>query len=293
MKPPPFEYRRVGSVDEAVALLAEEGDDAKILAGGQSLVPMLNLRLANPGVLVDVGGVPLRSFSVEGNFVDLDALVTHRVLEGDPVIAAELPLIALAAAQIGHAAIRNRGTIGGSLAHADPAAELAIAALALDAAVVVASVRDTRIIPIAEFFDGPFMASLESDEMVISVRIPRHTGRSVAFEEMAIRAGDFAVAAVAAVAKCDADGTLTDVRIALGGVAGTAIRAREAEALLNEARFDAGRLRQAALLAAAATSPSTDIHGTAEYRRGLVVPLVERAIRVVANGGVTASGARR
>lgn len=291
MKPPPFEYHRVDTVDETVALLADEGDDAKILAGGQSLVPMLNLRLANPGVLVDVGRVPLRSFSIDGGHVHVDALVTHRVLEGDPALAAELPLIALAAAQVGHAAIRNRGTIGGSLAHADPAAELAAAALALDAAVVVASTRGIRVTPVADFLHGPFTTSLESDEMVTGVQIPRHADRCVAFEEMAIRAGDFAVAAVAAAARRAADGTLSDVRIALGGVAGTAIRAREAEALLNQARFDPGRLRQAALMAAAATSPSTDIHGTAEYRRGLVVPLVERAVRAITNGGVTVSGA--
>ena len=285
MKPPPFVYRRVSSVDEAVALLANAGDDAKILAGGQSLVPMLNLRLANPGMLVDVDRAPLRSVEVVGDEVRLGALVTHRTLETDPTIASELPLLALAAAQIGHPAIRNRGTIGGSLAHADPAAELAMATLALGARVFVQSATGSRSIPIDEFLDGPFMTTLGADEMVTRVDIPRHGDCGVGFEEVAIRAGDFAVAAAATVVRRKADGGLADVRIALGGVAGTAIRATEAEELLEGVLLDDARLREAAVLASRGARPGTDVHGTADYRRSLVVTLVERSVRAAANGG--------
>jgi CO/xanthine dehydrogenase FAD-binding subunit len=293
LKPPPFAYRRVDSIEAAVALLADESNDAKVLAGGQSLVPMLNLRLANPGMLVDVGGLSLRSVEMVDGHVQLGALVTHRTLETDPTVAAELPLFALVAPQIGHVAIRNRGTVGGSLAHADPAAELAMAALALDASIVAQSSRGTRTIPIGEFLDGPFMTTLAPDEMVIRVDVPRHGDRSVGFNEVAIRAGDFAVVAAATVARRAPDGTLSDVRIALGGVSATAIRAPEAEAVLEGVQPDADRLRHAASLAAEAADPSSDVHGTAEYRRSLIVPVVERAFASAMNGGNSPNGGLR
>jgi CO/xanthine dehydrogenase FAD-binding subunit len=278
VKPAPFAYRRVDTVDEALSILADEGDEAKVLAGGQSLAPMLNLRLANPEMLVDVGRVPLRDIEVVGTQLRIGALVTHRTLEHDSTIAREAPLLAKAAALIGHPAIRNRGTIGGSLVHADPAAELGLTALAVGAAVVAQSTRGTRRIPMDAFLDGPFMSTLEPDEMVVAIEVPRHGDCTVAFEEVAVRSGDFAVAAVAVLVRLTAEGVMHDPSIAVGGVAGAPFRATEAEALLAGTRYHPREAREAGRLAARAARPTTDTHGTADYRRGLVTPLVERAL---------------
>jgi carbon-monoxide dehydrogenase medium subunit len=278
VKPAPFAYRRVDTVDEALSVLADEGDEAKVLAGGQSLAPMLNLRLANPAMLVDVGRVPLRDIEVIGTQLRIGALVTHRTLEHDSTIAREAPLLAKAAAFIGHPAIRNRGTIGGSLVHADPAAELGVAALAANASVVAQSTRGTRRIPMDAFLAGPFMSTLEADEMVVAIEIPRHGDCAVAFEEVAVRSGDFAVAAVAVLVRPTADGVMRDPSIAVGGAAPAPFRATEAETLLADTRYHPREAREAGRLAAGAARPSTDTHGTAEYRRGLVTPLVERAL---------------
>lgn len=285
MKPAPFAYRRVDTVEEAVGILADEGDEAKILAGGQSLAPMLNLRLANPEVLVDVGPVPLRQIDVIGPHVRIGALVTHKTLETDSTIASEAPLLAKAAPFIGHPAIRNRGTIGGSLVHADPAAELGIAALAMGANIIAQSVRGTRSIPTEGFLDGPFMTTLEPDEMVVAVEVPRHGDCAVAFEEVAVRSGDFAVAAVAVLVRPSADGVMSDPRIAVGGVAGAPFRATEAEVLLGSSGYERSEARTAGQLAASAARPTTDTHGSADYKRGLVTALVPRALdRALRNG---------
>jgi aerobic carbon-monoxide dehydrogenase medium subunit len=286
VKPQAFAYRRVSSIEEAVAVLAEEGDEAKLLAGGQSLAPMLNLRLANPAMLVDVGRIPLTAVEVMGDLVRVGAMVTHRMLEAHPTVAMELPLLRLAAGLIGHPAIRNRGTLGGSLAHADPAAELPVAALALGAKIVAQSARGIRTIPIEEFLDGPFMTALEADEMLTAVDFPRHGDCAVAFDEVAIRAGDFAVVAVATVFRRPTEGALTDVRVALGGVAGRAVRAREAEQRLEGHSPVAGRLREAGAAAASAITPGTDVHGSAAYRRGLVTALVGRAVSRAMDGAL-------
>jgi aerobic carbon-monoxide dehydrogenase medium subunit len=285
VKPPLFEYRHVDSVDEALSLLAQEKDQVKVLAGGQSLVPMMNLRLGNPEMLMDVGALPLRSVHVSDDKVRIGSLVTHRVLETNDTVAQELPLVTLAARHIGHVAIRNRGTIGGSIAHADPAAELIVAALALEGEVVVRSVRGTRVIRIENLLRGPFMTTLEADELITAIDLPRHGDCGAAFEEIAIRAGDFAVAACGAVCRMTEDGVLTMVRIALGGVSPTAIRVSGAEERLQGVAPSSADLHEAALSAAAAASPGTDVHASAEYRRGVVVALVERALQKAMNGG--------
>lgn len=200
MKPPPFDYRRPEDLAEALALLADDSVDVKVLAGGQSLVPMLNLRLARPEVLVDIGRLPLTGLECTQEYVSIGALVTHRRVETDPLIRTEAPLFAKAARHVGHLAIRERGTIGGSLAHADSAAEFALCAVATGATLVAASAEGQRTIPAEEFFLGPFSTALEPTEMLVEIRIPRAVAsRRQGFAELARRSGDFALAAAGVV----------------------------------------------------------------------------------------------
>ncbi|MFN8028280.1 MAG: FAD binding domain-containing protein [Acidimicrobiia bacterium] len=206
MKPAPFDYLLATSVEEAVAALAAD-DDAKVIAGGQSLTPLLSLRLARPSVLVDVGRLPLTGITVDGDVLELGALVRHRTLESDALVAAEAPLLAVAAPHIGHPAIRARGTLGGSLAPADPAAELPAVLVALDAVVVVQGPGGRREVRAAELFEGYFTTALAPDELVVAVRVPRATDADrFAFEEWAPRHGDFATAGIALAASVGASG---------------------------------------------------------------------------------------
>ncbi len=233
MKPPPFEYHAVGTTDEAVALLAEYGDEAKVLAGGQSLVPLLALRLARPAHLVDINGLTGLASLANGGGLTVGALVRQRVAERSSTVAAANPLVAGALALIGHAAIRNRGTIGGSIAHADPAAELPTVLLALDGEVEVMSLRGTRTVGASALFEGFLTTSLEADELVTAVRFPSWVeGAGWAFQEFSRRSGDFAIAGVAATVRLDANGIIAEARIALSGMGATPIRATKAEASL-------------------------------------------------------------
>lgn len=200
MKPPPFDYRRPQDLDEALALLADDSADVKVLAGGQSLVPMLNLRLARPDILVDIGRLPLTGLTSIDDHLCVGALVTHRRVETDPLVQAEAPLFAKAARHVGHLAIRERGTIGGSLAHADSAAEFALCAVATDATLVAASAEGRRAIPAEEFFLGPFSTVLEPAEVLVEIHIPGDVQtRPQGFAELARRSGDFALAAAGVV----------------------------------------------------------------------------------------------
>jgi carbon-monoxide dehydrogenase medium subunit len=279
VKPASFDYVRAASVGEAVEVLAADAD-AKVVAGGQSLTPLLALRLARPSVLVDMGRLPLAGVTVDGAALELGALVRHRVLETDPVVAREAPLLTLVAPHIGHVAIRNRGTIGGSVAHADPAAELPAALVALDAEVVVQGGDGVRPIRVAEMFAGYFSTTLAPDEVVTAVRVPRaRRNDRFAFEEWAPRHGDFATAGVAVAASFDDAGMCTRVRAAaLGvgavpyvlsatveavGVAGAtsatptlarAVAAAVRATVTNEADSDEDRAELAGLLAARAVA---------------------------------------
>ena len=218
MKAPPFEYVRAGSVGDAVEALAAD-PDARVLAGGQSLAPLLALRLARPSVLVDVGRVPLHDVTVDDAWIRLGAVVRHRQLVDDPVVTREAPLLALAARHVGDAAIRNRGTLGGSLAHADPAAELPAALVAAGGRVTVTSTRGSRELAAADLFEGFFVTGLEPDELLTEVVVPRAPGGSgSAFEEWAPRAADFAVAGVAVTVQLADDGTCTGMGAAACGV---------------------------------------------------------------------------
>jgi CO/xanthine dehydrogenase FAD-binding subunit len=235
MKPPVLEYERARSVEHALTLLAELGDEAKLLAGGQSLVPMLNLRLARPSVLIDISRLGVNHVEASDGQVRLGALLRHRDLEYDARIAELVPLLARCAKHIGHPAIRNRGTLGGSISHADATAELCLAALTLDASLVLSSRdRGNRQVRAADFFLGPFMTTIEPDEMLTEVVLPAPNGarRRVHFEEVTERAGDFATAAIAGAYTEDRD-RFSDVRVAVVGIAPTPVRLPAVEAAVN------------------------------------------------------------
>lgn len=270
MKPPPFLYVAPTSLDEAVAAIAEHGDDAKVLAGGQSLIPLLSLRLARPTALVDLNGVTeLAAIEVNGA-VRIGAMTRHRTLERSPDVARHVPLLAAAVPYIGHAAIRTRGTIGGSLAHADPAAELPAVALALDAAFEATSTRGTRTIGAADFFAGYFTTALEPDEVLTRITFPTVAPRTgVSVQEMARRHGDFAMVAVAASVSLDGD-----VRIALINVADRPVRATEAELAMAAG----SPIDEVVALATRGLDPVSDLHASAEYRRTVAGVLVRRAL---------------
>lgn len=279
MKPPLVEYQRPETLDEALAVLGELGDDAKPLAGGQSLIPMLNLRLARPSLLVDVKALPLTAIEESGGALSLGALVRHRTLERDPRIAAAAPLLRRVAPFIGHTPIRSRGTLGGSLAHAEPTAELALAAVTLDARLDVASGRaGTREIAAADFFLGPFTSALEPDELLTGVRVPIAGAEDrVGFAEVAQRSGDFALVA-AACRVTVRDGAVADAAVALAGVAQSPVRVPVAEQALVGRSPDAAAAAEAARAACADLEPRSDIHASAEFRRHLAEVLTLRAL---------------
>jgi carbon-monoxide dehydrogenase medium subunit len=279
MKPPAFDYVAVDSIDAATHAVEAAQGDGKLLAGGQSLLPLLNFRLLRPSVLIDINRVPdLAYVREEGDRICIGALTRHRALETSDVIARHLPVLREAMGHVAHLAIRNRGTIGGSLAHGDPAAELPMMALLLNARLELASVRGRRTLDAAEFFVGALTTALDDDEMLVAVSVPKlpvDTGWG--FEEVARRSGDFALACVA-VTLGVRDGRVSDARIAMMGVGETAMRAQEAEALLSSQPFNEGAVAAAVNLIRAVVEPNTDLHASSDYRRHLVGVLAERAI---------------
>ncbi len=280
MKLPPFAYFAPSTLEETLALLREHGDESKLLAGGQSLVPLLALRLARPSVLVDLGHVAgLDHLAAGEGSVTIGAMVTERRAERSEVVGAQLPLLAEAMPLIGHQAIRNRGTVGGSIAHADPSAELPAVAVALEAEMVAESAqRGRRTIPAESFFQGFFTTALEPDEVLVELRLPAGESRTgVAFEEAARRHGDFAMVGAAVVLRVESD-RIADARIALAGVADTPLRRPEAERALRGEEVTAEAFEDAATAAARDLSPPSDLHGTAAYRRHLARVLVRRAL---------------
>jgi CO/xanthine dehydrogenase FAD-binding subunit len=279
MKPAAFDYVVAESIEAAVAALAAADGEAKIIAGGQSLVPMLNFRLLRPSILIDINRIPDLAFIEESaDAITVGALTRHHRLETSAVIARHLPVVAAAMTHVAHLAIRNRGTIGGSLSHADSAAELPMLALLLDAMLEVASAAGRRTVAARDFFLGALTVDLASDEMVTRIvfpKLPPATGWG--FAEVARRSGDFALAAVAATLTLH-DGAIGQARIAMTGVDETARRAPEGEALLTGRALTA-ELADAAIAAVRATvTPSTDLHASADYRRHLVGVLAGRAL---------------
>ena len=281
MKSPPFEYEATTSVEHALGLLADLGDEAKVLAGGQSLVPLLHLRLARPSYLVDINGLADLASVRDGNGsgVELGAMVRHREAEVSEVVRTRAPLLAAAIRLVGHAAIRTRGTVGGSVAHADPAAELPTALTALDAEMVATSVRGERSIGADAFFQGFLTTALEPDELLTAIRVPAWPAATGwAFEEFSRRHGDFAIVGAATTVSLAADGTLAGARIALSGASGVPFRATDAERLLAGETPSPELWVTAAQRAAANVDPPADLHGSAAYRRQLVATLTKRAL---------------
>ena len=285
MKSAPFEYARADSLDEACALLAEHGDDAKVIAGGQSLVPMLAMRLLAPAWLIDVARLQdLQRITAQPDHIVVGATVRQCVAEASTALTSAVPLIGQALKWVGHAATRNRGTMGGSLVHADPSAELPLVAALLNATLSLHSVRGTRSVAAQDFFIGPMMTLIEPDECLVDVRFPVWTGHTgSAFDEIAARHGDFAIVAAAAQVTLDAAGVCTRAAFAIGG-AGPAPHAFPAlAARLVGSRLDDALLRDVAREAAAQVEPTNDLQATAAYRSHLAAVMAERVLRSARN----------
>jgi carbon-monoxide dehydrogenase medium subunit len=279
VKPAPFAYHRAGSVAEAVALLAELGDEAKILAGGLSLVPMMNFRLARPTALIDITRIEGLSYlraGQPGDGLRIGALTTHRAVETsrDPAVLGGYGVLPRSARWIGHYPIRSRGTFGGSIAHADPAAEWCLLAVLLGAQVVLAGPRGRRDVPAAEFFQGYYTTAAGPDEMVTELWFPRPAPRAV-LTEFAQRQGDFAIVAAAVCADIE-DGLCRDGRVVLGGVGPLPVRVDAAPLAGQPA--DERTWRAMGEHAASQIDPPDDTHGSGEYRRRLTATLVARAL---------------
>jgi len=284
MKPPRFEYHAPRALDEALTLLARQGDRAKVLAGGQSLIPLLNFRLAQPEALVDINRIgDLAYVRATGDGLAIGALTRQHAVERSETVRARAPILAEACHFMGHLPIRHRGTIGGSLAHADPASELPAVMVALEAQLTLAREQARRTVSADKFFVGPLTTGLEPGELLVEVRVPDQPQRTGgAFVEMARRAGDFALAGVAALITLDASGRCERARIALCGVGPTPIRARGAETALLGATPAGAALDEAASRAAAATSPPADLHGSSDFRRKLARHFTREAIAMAA-----------
>lgn len=290
MKAATFEYVRATSIDEVVRTLADD-EDAKILAGGQSLVPLLNMRLARPSTIIDISRIDDLSYVRRANgHLEIGALTKHRVVETSELVHRHVPLLADALRYVGHVTIRNRGTIGGSIAHADPAAELPATCVALDAQFVVQGPRGQRVIAAADFFHGYLMTALDPEEVITELRVPvLAKGTGCAVEELARRSGDFALVAVFAAVTLELDGTCREARIAVAGAGPAPVRATAAEAILKGNAVTTDVIAAAANAVADATDPPSDIHGPAEYRREMAAVLSRRAVNQAtnrANGGV-------
>lgn len=282
MKPAAFAYHRPRSLEEALALLAEHGDEAKPLAGGQSLVPAMNFRLAQPARLVDLNEIDAMSrvSAMPDGGLLLGAMTRQSVVERDPLVAQYAPLIRETMPFIAHPQIRNRGTFGGSLAHADPAAELPAVMVALEARMRVEGQRGERWVPAAEFYQGLFQTALASGELLTAVAVPALAARSGwAFEEIARRHGDFALVGVAAVVRLDLDGRCESARLALLSVGEGPVLANHAAAVLTGRMPDESIVREAARACAAKDiDPPGDLHATTAYRRHLAEVLTRRAL---------------
>jgi carbon-monoxide dehydrogenase medium subunit len=279
MKPSSFTYVRPQSIQQALALLADGHEDSKIIAGGQSLVPMMNFRLARPARLIDINDLhELSGVRLDDGRVHIGALTRHVVLQNTQLDGPLGVLLRQSASLIGHLPIRTRGTFGGSLAHSDAASEWCLVARLLDAEMTVNSVRGTRVIPAADFFVSVFTTAMEADELLTSISLPLLADDHwVGVVEFTRRAGDFAIVAVLTDVVLDGD-TVTSARVCIGGVADRPHRSAAAESALIGGTWGAALMRDAAEAAAAEVNPPSDAHGDASYRRDLVRALVPRAL---------------
>jgi carbon-monoxide dehydrogenase medium subunit len=279
MKPAKFEYVLPSTVDAAIEALVASNGEGKVLAGGQSLLPLLNFRMARPAVLVDLNGIKGLSYIEErGERIAIGALTRHRELEQSPLIASKLPVMAAAMRHVAHLAIRNRGTIGGSLSHADPAAELPMLSTFYDATIFVQGPGGRRMVAAEEFFVDALTNCLEPEEIVVEIEFPilRHDGW--AFEEMARRFGDFALASIAVSVRSGPAG-LKEARVAVMGVADTPLRLREAEQGLIVMELDDRAPDRFSEIVVSGVSPNDDLHASGEYRKHLLAQLSKRALQ--------------
>ncbi|MFY9684482.1 MAG: xanthine dehydrogenase family protein subunit M [Pseudolabrys sp.] len=274
MKPAPFAYTKAKTLKEAVLLLAKHKDDARLLAGGQSLIATLNMRLSAPDLLIDINGIKnLDGIAKKGKYVEIGALARHAQVERSDVIAKHAPLIAIAMPHIGHPAIRNRGTFGGSIAFADPAAELPACLLALGGEIDIAGPRGKRKVKADAFFKGLFETALRPQEMITAVRVPAaDKATRVGFAELVRRHGDYAIVGLAASARADGKGHLADVRLAYFGVGDIPVRPKKAEAALANGDIDAA-------VKALDLDPHDDVQATAKTKKHLAGVLLRRVAK--------------
>ncbi|NYE07059.1 CO/xanthine dehydrogenase FAD-binding subunit [Bacillus niacini] len=280
MKPPKFSYLRPNSLQEALDMLAEYGDDAKIMSGGQSLIPLLNMRLSTPGYIIDIGRVEeLKGIREEEDVIVIGGMTRHVDVEKSALVREKCPLLTEGITWVGHNQIRSRGTIGGSIAHADPSAELPCMLTALRGEIVIMSREEEITVSPEEFFLSYLLTSLEPNQLIKEIRFPKiKKGSGYAFEEVARRHGDFALVEVAAVVELEADGTIADAKIALGGANSVPFIPEAVEGFLIGKMPDDSILKEAATLQLGDLDPEGDIHGSKEYRRYLSGVLLERAL---------------
>jgi carbon-monoxide dehydrogenase medium subunit len=280
MIPPAFEYLRPATIPEAIALLQQHGEDAKILSGGQSLIPMMKLRIARPAYLVDINRIAGLSYvKEEGGFLKIGGLTREAELEASPLIHSKYPILVDTTHVIADPQVRNLATVAGNLAHGDPANDHPATMLALGAQVVATGARGERVIPIEEFFLSLFSTALQPGEILTEIRIPVPPARSGgAYFKLERKVGDFAKAAVAAQVTLDDKGAVQRAGIGLTNVGATPIKAKKAEDFLRGKKLDAANIAQAAQLAADEAQPSSDLRGPAEYKKGLVKELAKRAL---------------
>lgn len=283
MKPPRFLYCAPDMLDEALSLLDKYGEDAKVLAGGQSLIPLLNMRLAGPAYIVDINHISELNYTeTEDGYLAIGATVRQRQVERSPLVKKQHPLLVEAVQHIGHMQIRNRGTIAGSIAHADPAAELPALLTCLNGEVVAQSIRGERIIKADEFFTGYLSTALNPGEILTEIRFPWITPQSGwAFMEFARRSGDYALVGAAAVVTPSLADYCMSAHIAYLGIAGLPLRVREIENILIDTKLDEQVLDKAAELASTYVSDDTeDVHATVDYRRALTAEITRRVLRM-------------
>lgn len=280
MIPPAFEYFRPATIPEAISLLQQHGEDAKILSGGQSLIPMMKLRIARPAYLVDINRIAGLSYvKEEGGFLKIGGLTREADLEASSLVHARYPILLDTVHVIADPQVRNLATVAGNLAHGDPANDHPATMLALGARVVATGAKGERVIPIEEFFETLFTTALQQGEILTEIRIPIPPARSGgAYFKLERKVGDFATAAVAAQVTFDSTGAVQRAGIGLTNVGPIPIKAKAAEDFLKGKELDAGSITQAAQLASDASQPSSDLRGPAEYKKGLVKELTKRAL---------------
>jgi aerobic carbon-monoxide dehydrogenase medium subunit len=287
MKSPAFDYIRADSLRHAFELLERHGDDARLLAGGQTLLATLNMRLSQPALLIDIGRLDaLRGITVQGNMLRIGALTRHAEIEGSPVVARHAPLLAQAAPHIAHRAIRNLGTFGGALAYADPAAEWPACVLALDATLVLATRHAERRVAAQDFFLGLYTTALQPEELLVACEVPCISeGEQQSFSELARRQGDYAIAGLAARARRDGN-RLHELRLAFLSLGDRPLRARKAEAVLQAGPLDDARLAEADAALRAELDPFADLTHSAAAKKQLAATLMRRAVAAMTRATV-------